>query len=305
MTVKDCCSEFLLYLENVRNLSANTVTGYGKDLNFFLESKYIGLEKDIRLVTAEDIRLTVGELSRKNVSSATVNRFLAAVRSMFAYCKKFNYVDFNVALEVKTVKLSKKLPSFMTGKEINRMCSEPERNELLWEKRDKALFEILYSTGCRISEVAGLKLENFDENLSSAMVLGKGNKQRRVYLESDARNSLREYLSDRNKRFPDLQKRNPLGFIFVSQKGEPMKSGSLRFIVSKYSGSEGTKHHVNPHAFRHTFATAMLSNGADVRMVQEMLGHSSISTTQRYTHISTEKLIDLYNKAHPHGGNKN
>jgi len=305
LTVKDCCSEFLLYLENVRNLSANTVTGYGKDLNFFLESKYIGLEKDIRLVTAEDIRLTVGELSRKNVSSATVNRFLAAVRSMFAYCKKFNYVDFNVALEVKTVKLSKKLPSFMTGKEINRMCSEPERNELLWEKRDKALFEILYSTGCRISEVAGLKLENFDENLSSAMVLGKGNKQRRVYLESDARNSLREYLSDRNKRFPDLQKRNPLGFIFVSQKGEPMKSGSLRFIVSKYSGSEGTKHHVNPHAFRHTFATAMLSNGADVRMVQEMLGHSSISTTQRYTHISTEKLIDLYNKAHPHGGNKN
>lgn len=304
MTVKECVDEFLIYIESVRGLSANTVEGYRRDLEAFVQMPHITDNKQIKSVTVEDIKQGIGKLSLEKKSAASINRFISSIKSLFAYCKKFNYIEFNISLEVKGVKLSKKLPAFMTGKEVNQLCSEPVRNELLWEKRDKALFEVMYSTGCRISEVAGLKLSDFEEDLSSAMVLGKGSKMRRVYLEKDARIALKEYLEDKHLRFPDERKLNPDGYIFVSQKGDAMKAGSLRFIISKYSGSEGTKHHINPHAFRHTFATAMLSNGADVRLVQEMLGHSSISTTQRYTHISTERLIDLYNKAHPHGGNQ-
>lgn len=304
MILTECIDEFLLYLEAVRGLSPNTVLGYKKDLEFFKQVKFISPQADIKDVTVEQIRLCIGELSKQNKSAASINRFLAAVRSLFAYCKKFGYIEFNNALEVKTVKLPKRLPNFMTGQEVDKICAAPEKNELLWQKRDTALFEMLYSSGCRISEIAGLKLSDFKPDLSSAVVLGKGSKMRNVYFAEDAKKALKEYLEDRKNRFGDNKVLNPKNYIFVNQKGSPMTTEGLRFILSKYSGSEGTKHHLNPHAFRHTFATTMLSNGADVRMVQELLGHSSISTTQRYTHISTDQLIDLYNQAHPHGGRK-
>jgi integrase/recombinase XerC len=207
----------------------------------------------------------------------------------------------NVAFDLKTVKNPKKLPRFMTGAEVDRICKEPEINELLWEKRDKALFEMLYSSGCRASEIASLTLDDMSADFSSAMVTGKGKKDRRVYFEEDARKALKEYLDDRKKRFADKDSER---HIFVNQRGGALTTGGIRLILSRYSGSEGTKHHISPHAFRHTFATAMISNGADVRLVQELLGHSSISTTQRYTHISTERMIEMYNQAHPHGGKK-
>ncbi len=304
MILTECIDEFLLYLETVKGLSANTVLGYKKDLEVFKNLKFINPQADIKSVTVEQLRLCIGELSKQKKSAATINRFLAAVRSLFAYCKKFSYIEFNIALEVKTVKLPKKIPNFMTGEEVDRICASPEHRELLWQKRDTALFEMLYSSGCRISEIAGLKLSDFKSDFTSAVVLGKGSKMRNVYFAQDAQRALKEYLEDRNNRFGDNNVLNPKNHIFVSQKGAPLTTEGLRFILSKYSGSEGTKHHINPHAFRHTFATSMLANGADVRMVQELLGHSSISTTQRYTHISSDQLIDLYNQAHPHGGKK-
>ena len=121
------------------------------------------------------------------------------------------------------------------------------------------------------------------------------------YFEENSRKAIEVYLQDRSKIIADNGILNPTKQFFINQKGQPISVNGIRYIITRYSGAEGTKHHVNPHAFRHTFATSMLANGADVRMVQEMLGHSSISTTQRYTHITTEKLIEIYNKAHPHG----
>ncbi|MBQ8013433.1 MAG: tyrosine-type recombinase/integrase [Treponema sp.] len=299
MTISEAVEEYLSYIESVRTLSANTVTACRNDLEQFKEMPFIGSEREMTSIELEELKQCVGFLSKKKRSAASINRFISSVRSLFGYCRKFGHLKKNVALELKTVKNPKKLPRFMTGAEIDRLCREPEKNELLWEKRDKALFEMLYSSGCRASEIVSLTFEDFNGDYSSAIVTGKGSKDRRVYFEKDAQTALKAYLEDRKKRFGDGDREN---HIFVNQRGGALTTGGLRLIISKYSGSEGTKHHVSPHAFRHTFATAMITNGADVRLVQELLGHSSISTTQRYTHISTEKMIEMYNKAHPHAG---
>lgn len=299
MTVSDAVDEYLLYIESVRTLSANTVTACRNDLIQFRDMSFIGAERTMSDIELEDLRQCVGFLSKKRRSASTINRFISSVRSLFAYCRKFGHIPVNVALELRTVKNPRKLPRFMTGAEVDKLCREPERNELLWETRDRAIFEMLYSSGCRASEIVSLTIDDMAADFSSAIVTGKGSKDRRVYFEEDARAALRAYLADRKARFGDADTER---HIFVNQRGGALTTGGLRLIITRYSGSEGTKRHVSPHAFRHTFATAMITNGADVRLVQELLGHSSISTTQRYTHISTERMIEMYNKAHPHGG---
>lgn len=298
MTLRELTDEFLLYLSAVRGLSENTVKGYGNDLSQL--HNFLTPELDIKSVTRENLMLCIGQLSKQKKSAATVNRFIAAVRTLFAYAAKMKYVDKNPSLELKTVKLPKRVPNFMTSSEVNELCNEPVKDELLWASRDHAIFLMLYSSGCRASELVGLKLGDFVDGGRAAIVTGKGNKQRKVYFAQEARKALAEYLADR-KTVLEENKTNPAPReLFINQKGGPLTTGGLRYILTRYSGVEGTNHHINPHAFRHTFATTMLGNGADVRMVQEMLGHSSISTTQRYTHITTEKLIETYNKAHPH-----
>ncbi|MCR4626643.1 MAG: tyrosine-type recombinase/integrase [Treponema sp.] len=300
--LKDACEEFLLYEQTVRGLSENTIVSYRNDLSVL--QNFLGSDVKVSDITLEDLRYCIGELSRKKRVSSSINRFIASVRSLFAYCRKFQYIQNNVALELKTVKMPKHLPVFMTNAEVDKLCNAPEKKELLWESRDKALFEMLYSSGCRISEIANLKLEDFSGDFESAIVTGKGSKDRRVYFAQDARNALKLYLEDRKKRFSSNGRKDIVKEVFVNQNGKKLTDEGMRWIISRYSGVEGVNHHVSPHAFRHTFATQMLSNGADVRLVQEMLGHSNISTTQRYTHITTDKLIEIYNRAHPHGGTK-
>ena len=298
MTLRELTDEFLLYLSAVRGLSENTVIGYGNDLSQLLE--FLTPELDVKSVTRENLMLCIGQLSKQKKSAATVNRFIAAVRTLFAYAKKLNYIEKNPSLEMKTVKLPKRVPNFMTTSEVNELCNEPVKDELLWASRDHAIFLMLYSSGCRASEIIGLKLSDFMDGGRSAIVTGKGNKQRKVYFAQEARKALAEYLTDRKKILAENHIEKQPVQLFINQKGGALTTGGLRYILNRYSGVEGTNHHINPHAFRHTFAPTMLGNGADVRMVQEMLGHSSISTTQRYTHITTEKLIETYNKAHPH-----
>lgn len=299
MKLSELVDEFLIYLSTVRGLSDNTIIGYRNDLEQFMQ--FLTPEIDILTVTRENILLCVGQLSKQKKSAATINRFIAAVRTMFSYGRKFGYIQKDPSIEIKTVKIPKKVPSFMTSAEVNQLCNTPVQNELLWQSRDECLFKMMYSSGCRISEITNLKLSDFMDNYHSAIVTGKGNKQRRVFFGEDARNALARYYQDRKKVMAENHIEKPTDQLFINQKGEPISVAGIRYIITRYSGAEGTNHHVNPHAFRHTFATTMLNNGADVRMVQEMLGHSSISTTQRYTHVTTEKLIEIYNKAHPHG----
>ncbi len=302
ITVSDAAGEFLLYIESVRALSPNSVAAYRNDLRQLAEM--VGGGRPLEEITAGDLRACVGRLSEQRRAASSVNRFIAAVRALFAYCRKFGRIQSNPALELKTVRMPKHMPRFLTAAEVDSLCRAPAVRELLWETRDRAILEMLYSSGCRVGELASLKISDMDGRYESAVITGKGRKDRRVYFEEDARKALLSYLDDRRKRFPDRAGAPAVPEVFVNQKGAPLSANGIRWILSRYSGAEGTNRHVSPHALRHTFATAMLSGGADVRAVQELLGHSSISTTQRYTHIATERLIEIYNRAHPHGGKK-
>ena len=299
-TIAALSDEFLLYLEAVKGFSPNSVSAYRNDLTHL--QAFLDGGTAVSAVDAESIRFCIANLSRQGKSASSVNRFIAAVRSFFSYCCKFGYIAVDPALEIKTVRLTKYMPRFLTGTEVDRLCAEPRRRELLWQTRDSALFEMLYSSGCRVSEMAALKKSDLTGNFSMAVVKGKGGKDRQVYFGADARKALALYLADRKKRFADSE--DTTDALFVNQKGGALSAHGIRWILARYTGAEGTGRHISPHALRHTFATAMLSGGADVRVVQEMLGHSSISTTQRYTHITTARLIEVYNKAHPHGGTK-
>lgn len=296
--LSELADEFLIYIESVRTLSQNSVIAYKNDLAHLM--KVLGEDALIENVSTEDLRFCVAKLSGENKASSSINRFIAAVRTFFAYCKKLGYIEVNPALELKTVRLPKHIPTFLTAREVDSLCVLPEAHELLWETRDKALFEMMYSSGCRVSEIVSLKIKDFGSDFSSVIVTGKGKKDRKVYFGKEAQEALEIYLADRKKRFASEKLQDNSPYVFVNQKGGALTTGGVRYILSKYTGLQGINRHVSPHALRHTFATAMLANGADVRVVQEMLGHSSISTTQRYTHITTEKLIDIYNKAHPH-----
>lgn len=296
--LSELADEFLIYIESVRTLSQNSVIAYKSDLAHLME--VLGEDALIENVSTEDLRFCVAKLSGENKASSSINRFIAAVRTFFAYCKKLGYIEVNPALELKTVRLPKHIPTFLTAREVDSLCALPEAHELLWETRDKALFEMMYSSGCRVSEIVSLKIKDFGSDFSSVIVTGKGKKDRKVYFGKEAQEALEIYLADRKKRFASEKLQDNSPYVFVNQKGGALTTGGVRYILSKYTGLQGINRHVSPHALRHTFATAMLANGADVRVVQEMLGHSSISTTQRYTHITTEKLIDIYNKAHPH-----
>ncbi len=298
MTLKEVCDEFLLYIGSVRGLSENTVEGYGRDLEKF--QTFLTPELDIKSITQENILLSIGQLSRENASAATVNRFVSAVRTLFKYSKKLGYIEKNPAQEIKNVKNPQVITAFMTPKEVMALCTEPERNELLWTSRDTAIFRMLYSSGCRISELTNIRLSDFRKGGRCAIITGKGNKQRVVFFDDTSRQALSAYMEDRKKVLMDNGRDVKEDRLFINQKGLPISSGGMRYIITKYSGPEGTNHHINPHAFRHTFATTLLNNGADVRMVQELLGHASINTTQRYTHVTTERLKEIYKMAHPH-----
>lgn len=300
----DCCQEFLTYISSVRGLSENTITGYRQDFNHLLE--YLGKDRRLEDVSLEDLRGCISFLSQKKYSVTSINRFIAAVRGVFSYAKRFGYLKKNPSGELKTLRAPKHLPKFMTQTEVDAMCLQPESKPLLWESRDRALFEMLYSSGCRVSEMADLKFSDCSSDFKSAVVTGKGRKDRRVYFEEDARNALAQYLKERRERFPMHERDGafPIANVFINQRGGPLSPHGIWYIVSRYSGVEGTNRQVSPHAFRHTFATQMLNNGADIRMVQEMLGHASISTTQRYTHVTVERLKEVYNQAFPHSGKK-
>lgn len=302
-SVQDCVSEWLLYLSSVRALSTHTVAGYREDMRHLCE--LVGGERYIEDISLEDLRTCIGSLSRRKYSSASVNRFVAAVRGLFSYCKKFCLVKKNVALELKTVKNPKHLPRFMTRAEVDALCAQPQKKELLWESRDRAIFELFYSSGCRVGELASLRFQDFSAGYESAVVTGKGKKDRWVYFGRDAVESLKTYLAERNSRFPESSPNGAFAVdnVFVNQRGTALTEHGIWYIVKRYSGVEGTNKPVSPHAFRHTFATVMLTEGADIRVVQEMLGHASISTTQRYTHLSTQALKEIYNQAFPHSGN--
>ena len=188
MTVEEAECEYLNYIENVQMLSKNTVDSYRRDLVQF--ENFVGAKKQMHDISLDELRSCVGSLSRKGRAAASINRFIVSVHKLFSYCRKWGYIANNVSTELKSVKLPKRVPKFLTQREVDSICMQPAENPLLWEARDRAILELLYSTGCRVSEVSGLNVRDVSADHSSAMVTGKGSKDRRVFLEEDARNAL-------------------------------------------------------------------------------------------------------------------
>ena len=284
--------DFLNFLTTEKGASEHTTKNYGIDLREFM--KFIE-EKELPGLTYLDIRSFLAFLKTREYSKNSISRKLACLRSFFKYLVRENVLAQNPAAGIATPKKEKRLPSFMNPDEITKLLDAPDKNS--WEeKRDKAILEMLYSSGLRVSELAGLNHDDLDFFGGLVRVRGKGKKERIVPVGQTALNSLRAYWDMKAPREAASAIKKPL---FISRIGSRLTDRSVRRMILKYVKRTGLGKEISPHTFRHSFATHMLDRGADLRSVQELLGHANLSTTQIYTHVTTQRLKDAYMAAHP------
>lgn len=282
-------------LTEVRRLSDNTVRGYRHDLGSF--SDWARREGVAPLsITHRELRRYLTELSRSGYAATTVSRRLSALRGLYRWMLREGRCPSAAVAAVSSPKLSRTLPHTMSDDEATRLlatCSGSEPVDL----RDRAFLELLYASGARISEAAGLRLGDVDFEQRQVTLFGKGSKERIVPLYDRALESLRAYVD--HGRGVLLRPGNATDALFVSTRGNPMSADALRTRFERRIAEAGLEPGLTPHAMRHTFATELLSGGADLRSVQELLGHESLSTTQVYTHLSVDRLREAARSAHP------
>ena len=289
--MNELLESFIKHLSDERNYSEHTVKAYRGDLENFRDF-LLKEEKKIEDADIATINAYVSTLYGKN-SPASVERKISAVRSFFSYLVRKDIVAQNPAKLVRTPKKEKHLPVFLSVDEVFNLVDvkDPERSPL--RVRDRAVLELLYSSGLRVSELAGATLADLSMGEAIIRVRGKGNKERIVPVGSKALSALGDYLDIRGKLKPASDR------IFLNSRGGGITTRSLARIIKKYGLVSGISKNVSPHVLRHSFATHLLAGGADLRAIQEMLGHASLSTTQRYTHLSVERIMEVYDKTHP------
>jgi tyrosine recombinase XerC len=285
---------FVAYLKYEKNASPHTIAGYERDLLQLVQ--YLD-EKNARLSQVDNLILRGFLASRygKGEKKSTIARKLAAIRSFFQFCVRKRWTDHNPAKEVFTPKQDKTVPSFLTEEEMKEFLDLPRTGKAL-DLRDKAMMELLYATGIRVSELVGINLEdmNFSERL--IRIRGKGKKERLVPFGRVAEESLRSYLRVR----PTINKgKVETKAVFLNYLGKKLSTRSVERTVDKYIRRSALSRKISPHSLRHSFASHLLSRGADLRVIQELLGHESLATTQKYTHIDLKHIIDVYRKSHP------
>ncbi len=294
---------FLGALQSERNASPHTLRNYRSDLEQFRDFLKEGRPEEpvrVEAVDAMRIRDFLGRLFARKIEKASIARKLAALRSFFKFLCREGTIAENPAAQVAMPKRPQKLPRIMTEEEtndfLNRVARESEagRGFLM---RDRAILELLYASGLRVSELVGLDVRAVQLNDGVVLVLGKGRKERLVPFGSKARNALVNYLPVREKVLAENRTSSPA--MFLNAKGRRLTTRSVHRIVRKYVRLYGPNVRVSPHSLRHAFASHLLSEGADLRAIQEMLGHASLSTTQKYTQVSVRQLIEVYDKAHP------
>jgi len=292
--------EYLAYLSSVRGLSERTASAYRRDLTHF--SAYCA-NHGFTPETASRVQVRgfVADLSAEGAASVSVNRALSSIRGFYRWMLRFGFRKDDPSSPLKNLKTPKTLPVFLWEEEMAKFSMLPEKAGILWPERDKALIMAMYSGGLRVSEAASISLKNMAHDFSSARIIGKGNKERQVFFSDEAKEALLAYLGVRKLR---IKAERPTDMLFINRKGEPISVPGLRWIITKYSERSGLDKNIHPHSLRHSFATHLVNSGCDVRVVQELLGHASISTTQRYTHVNMEHLKKVYKKAHPHGGER-
>jgi integrase/recombinase XerC len=294
---QDGIEAYLEYLRSVRGMSDRTVRAYGKDLAHF--SAYCenhGMTP--QGANPHGVQGFIADLSAEGIASVSVNRALSSLRGFYRWLLRFGFRADDPSMSLRNLKTAKRLPTFLWEGEMASFAELPDTAGILWPLRDKALILIIYSAGLRISELAALSLPCLEEDLSGARVIGKGNKERYVFFSDEAREALGAYLPGRESR---VKAATPTDRLFVNRKGGPISVPGVRWIITKYAERSGLDKNIHPHALRHSFATHLVNSGCDVRLVQELLGHASLSTTQRYTHVDMERLKRTYLKAHPHG----
>jgi len=295
LTYKVLVEQFHNYLENQKGFSYYTLKAYRKDLSQFtnyLEEKCN--VTDVKEVDLKHIRNFVGSLLRGGFKKSSAERKLASVKSFFKFLKKHGYIKNNPARFVKSPKREKRIPSFLTQKDAERLMNLPVSDKPL-DIRNKAILELLYGTGIRASELCSLNLDNVNSLRSSIRVMGKGEKERILPLGELTLEALEKYFSVREK----LTGKQNTPAVFLNRFGTRLSTRSLQRIVNGFINRVAHLAKSSPHTLRHTFATHLLERGADIRSVQELLGHSSLSTTQIYTHITVNRLKNVYMKAHP------
>jgi integrase/recombinase XerC len=300
----DLVERFRAYLQHERDFSDHTVRSYAADLSqyvcFLGDGKPETLPEgtlDARVLgaTPQDLRRYLADLRRADCRyrTATIARKLATLRSFYKYLARQGRLERNPVKVIRTPRQEKRLPKFLQPAEIERLLSAPRGDDLL-TRRDRAILEVLYSTGMRVSELVGLNLKDIDPIGEVARVRGKGRRERLAPLGSYALAALERYLEARAAAHV-----RDANAVFVNRHGRRLSTRSVRRKLAKYLALAGLDPKVSPHTLRHSFATHMLERGADLRAVQELLGHRSLSTTQIYTHVTAGRLKSVYEAAHP------
>ncbi|MDF2953510.1 MAG: Site-specific recombinase XerD [Thermodesulfobacterium sp.] len=295
--IKNLLEDFLNYLSFEKNYSVNTIRGYRKDLEEFL--KFLEAQKIESLESLElfHLRYYLLFLKREKREPTTIARKLSSIRSFLKYLLKQKKVKKNLVNYLSNPKISKKLPLVPTEEEINNFIDnlEERRNEFLY-LRDRALLEIAYGCGLRVSEIANLTLDQINFGLQIIRIVGKGKKERIVPFGKKAFKALKDYLEIRDFLLSKSNKET--NYVFLNLRGERLTERGIRYVIKERGKKQGL-FYLHPHTLRHAFATHLLNAGVDLRSIQEMLGHSSLTTTGVYTKVNYEYLLKTYLKAHP------
>jgi len=282
--------KFMTYLKIEKNYSNNTLVNYSADLKDF--SIFIS-DKDIQKIDYLDLRRYLAALRSKEHSRKTIARKLACLRSFFKFLYKEGYIKSNPAIGFSTPKIEKRLPIFLDVTEMTKLLEAPPSDSIAG-LRDKAILETLYSTGIRVSELIGLNVDDIDFISGVIKVVGKGKKERICPIGDKAIRAIRTYLEKRG--LSGIKGKTP---VFLNKAGRRLSDRGVRRIVDKYIHIASLREDISPHTLRHSFATHLLDRGADLRSVQELLGHMNLATTQIYTHVTTQRLKSVYDKTHP------
>ncbi|MFA4983846.1 MAG: site-specific tyrosine recombinase XerD [Candidatus Omnitrophota bacterium] len=293
--MRELIETFLNYLSVERGLSRNTIISYQEDLNYYMDYLESAGINSLSRTTRDDISNFMFLQKDKGLSANSVARRLAAIKSFYRFLVKERILKSDPSSLIDSPKLWKKIPDALSVNEITRLLDQPNIRELQGI-RDRAVLEALYATGMRVSEAANLKKDNLNLQVGFLRCIGKGNKERVIPLGKKAIQSLQRYLAIGR---PKLLKGRESEYLFLSRLGKRISRQSLWKIIRRYARQAGIKKPIRPHILRHSFATHLLERGADLRSVQEMLGHSNISTTQIYTHINKDRLKTIHRMFHP------
>ena len=286
--------EFLEYLRHGRNASPHTISGYRIDL-VQLQTYLTGRKVPLRSVDAAVLRGFLHELAAARLAKSSLGRKLAALRSFFAYGVKQGWVDDNPAKVIATPKLDRPVPEFLSEEEMERFLERPDGRDALG-LRDRAVLELFYASGIRLSELVGINLPDLNLEEKLLRVRGKGRKERLVPFGAKAADAVTAYLQVRTTL---LQGDFGEPALFLNYRGTRLSPRSVERLVDKYIRQTLLRRGVGPHALRHSFASHLLGRGADLRVIQELLGHESLATTQKYTHLNVRQLLNVYRKSHP------